>query len=74
MFHYQPNASKVILVQLARYLEREGFALFDCQVTNPHLISMGASHLSREDFLDRLSVGGLGPDGVAGKVVFPERL
>ncbi len=74
MFHYQPNASKVILVQLARYLEREGFALFDCQVTNPHLISMGASHLSREDFLERLSVGGLGPDGVAGKVVFPERL
>ena len=74
MFHSQPNASKVILVQLARYLEREGFVLFDCQVTNPHLISMGASHLSREDFLERLVVGGLGPDGVAGKVVFPEVL
>ena len=74
MFHYQPNASKVILVQLARYLAREGFALFDCQVTNPHLISMGASHLSREDFLERLVVGDLGPDGVAGKVVFPDIL
>ena len=74
MFHSRSNASKVILVQLARYLEREGFVLFDCQVTNPHLISMGASHLSREDFLERLVVGGLGPDGVAEKVVFPEVL
>ncbi len=74
MFHSRSNASRVILVQLARYLEREGFVLFDCQVTNPHLISMGASHLSREDFLERLAVGGLGPDGVAEKVVFPEVL
>jgi leucyl/phenylalanyl-tRNA--protein transferase len=74
MFHSRSNASRVILVQLARYLEREGFVLFDCQVTNPHLISMGASHLSREDFLELLVVGGLGPDGVAEKVVFPDSL
>lgn len=74
MFHSRPNASKVILVQLAGHLERESFVLFDCQITNPHLISMGASHLSREDFLERLVVGGLGPDGVAEKVVFPEVL
>ena len=74
MFHTQPNASKVILAQLARYLEREGFVLLDCQVPNPHLISMGASHVAREDFLECLVVGGLGGDGRAEKVVFPETL
>ncbi len=74
MFHSQPNASKVILAQLARHLEQEGFVLLDCQVPNPHLLSMGASQISREDFLERLAVGGLGPDGVAEKVVFPEVL
>jgi leucyl/phenylalanyl-tRNA--protein transferase len=74
MFHSQPNASKVILAQLARHLDQEGFVLLDCQVPNPHLLSMGASQISREDFLERLAVGGLGPDGVAEKVVFPEVL
>ena len=74
MFHSQPNASKVVLAQLARHLEREGFALLDCQVPNPHLISMGACHIAREDFLGRLAVGGLGAGGTAEKVVFPGRL
>jgi len=74
MFHTRPNASKVVLAQLARHLEREGFALLDCQVPNPHLISMGASHITREDFLERLAVGGLGAEGVAERVVFPESL
>jgi len=74
MFHSQPNASKVILAQLARHLEREGFALLDCQVPNPHLISMGACHIGREDFLQRLTAGGLGAGGTAEKIEFPEIL
>lgn len=74
MFHTEPNASKVILAQLARYLEREGFDLLDCQVPNPHLISMGAVDISREEFLERLAKGGLGPEGLAERVVFPARL
>ena len=74
MFHYRTNASKVILVELARHLEREEFVLFDCQVPNPHLIRMGANHISREDFLECLIVGGLGADGVIEKVVFPNIL
>ena len=74
MFHIQPNASKIILAQLARHLEREGFAMLDCQVPNPHLISMGACHIAREDFLERLAAGGLGAGGTAEKVVFPEFL
>ncbi len=74
MFHTQTNASKVVLAQLARHLEKEGFALLDCQVPNPHLISMGACHVAREDFLERLAMGGLGAEGVVEKVVFPESL
>ncbi len=74
MFHTQTNASKVVLAQLARHLEREGFVLLDCQVPNPHLFSMGACQISRVDFLERLTAGGLGPEGVAEKVVFPEIL
>ena len=74
MFHTQTNASKVILVQLARHLEREGFVLLDCQVPNPHLISMGAGHLAREDFLACLVNGGLGTEGVVEKVVLPDVL
>lgn len=74
MFHLESNASKVILAQLCRYMEKEGFVLLDCQVPNPHLDSMGASHIPRSDFLARLAAGGLGPDGSAGKVVLPQSL
>jgi leucyl/phenylalanyl-tRNA--protein transferase len=74
MFHTQPNASKVILAQLARHLRREDFALLDCQVPNPHLISMGACHIAREDFLASLAAGGLGAEGRAERVAFPEFL
>ena len=74
MFHKQANASKVILAQLSRYLAKENFVLLDCQVPNPHLISMGACHITRDDFLERLVDGGLGVDGSVEKVVFPEVL
>jgi leucyl/phenylalanyl-tRNA--protein transferase len=74
MFHTQTNASKVVLAQLARYLERQGFVLLDCQVPNPHLFSMGANEISRRDFLQRLEAGGLGPEGGAEKVVLPDFL
>lgn len=71
MFHCRPNASKVILAQLARYLARAGFNLLDCQVPNPHLMSMGACHISRADFLGRLAAAGLGPAGTCEKVELP---
>ena len=74
MFHTRTDASKVVLAQLAGHLDREGFALLDCQVPNPHLMSMGAGHLDREVFLECLETGGLGAGGTAEKVVMPERL
>lgn len=71
MFHTRTNASKVVLAVLARYLECEGFVLLDCQVPNSHLFSMGATQISREEFLDHLVAGGLGPDGAAERVKLP---
>lgn len=74
MFHLQANASKVILAQLSRYLGDNGFNFLDCQVPNPHLLSMGASHIARKEFLAHLSAGGLGAGGVAEPVDFPDVL
>ena len=74
MFHRRPNASKVILAQLACYLDQAGFLLLDCQVSNPHLKSMGARDIPRNEFLELLDRGGLGPDGRAEKVRLPTYL
>lgn len=74
MFHLESNASKVVLAQLCRYMEKAGFVLLDCQVPNPHLDSMGARHIPRNDFLAMLAKGGLGPDGAEEKVVLPGTL
>jgi leucyl/phenylalanyl-tRNA--protein transferase len=74
MFHVRPNASKVLLVRLVRFLADRRFALLDCQVPNAHLISMGATLIPRQEFLGMLTKGGLGPDGLAPKVVLPGKL
>lgn len=59
MFHCRPNASKVVLVTLARYLAQQRFALLDCQVPNPHLYRMGARNMPRTVFLELLREAGL---------------
>lgn len=51
MFSLRSDASKVAFVYLARQLQAWGFALIDCQVTNPHLISLGAQEIDRDHFL-----------------------
>lgn len=50
MFSRQQDASKIGLVALCRQLQRWGFSLMDCQVSNPHLLSMGAEEISRPEF------------------------
>ena len=57
MFHRVTNASKVAFVHLVRQLELWGCPLIDCQVGNPHLASLGAVEVSREDFERRLKAG-----------------
>lgn len=48
MFSLVPNASKAALIHLCT---RYDYALVDCQVENPHLLSMGAAIMPRHEFL-----------------------
>ena len=50
MFSLQANASKVAFIALSRSCHNSGIELIDCQVENPHLLSLGADLMSREDF------------------------
>lgn len=47
MFSDEPNASKAALIWLCT---NENFILIDCQLPNPHLLSMGAEMISREKY------------------------
>lgn len=60
MFHRATDASKVALVVSVRSLARAGFTLFDVQFLTPHLKSMGASEISRESYLERVSLAASG--------------
>ena len=46
---------KVAFITLARQLQTWGFDWIDCQIMNPHLESLGARHIPRQDFLAVLS-------------------
>jgi leucyl/phenylalanyl-tRNA--protein transferase len=51
MFSRESGGSKLALVALARLLHAWDFPLLDAQVTNPHLLSLGAVELPRTLFL-----------------------
>ncbi len=55
MFSLVPNASKLALIHLAKFLEKHGCHDIDCQLVTPHLLSMGAKEVSRGSFLHNLS-------------------
>lgn len=50
MFHRVTNASKVALYALIQKCEILGFTLFDAQVMNPHLASLGAVEISALEY------------------------
>lgn len=50
MFSRQVDTSKIALIALCRQLQEWLFDLVDCQVTNPHLLSMGATEIPRQEF------------------------
>lgn len=50
MFSYRTNASKMAFLFMARWLRKRGFPFIDCQVSNPHLVSLGAREIYRADF------------------------
>jgi len=51
MFHLRPEASKIALYHLVERLKERGYPLIDCQVTNQHLLSLGAEEMPRKEFL-----------------------
>jgi len=51
MFSLVPNASKFAFIMLCQKLEKENFAIIDCQVHSNHLVSLGAELIPRTDFL-----------------------
>ena len=54
MFSEVSNASKVALYYLVEDLRSKGYQIIDCQVYNPHLESLGAEEISRDQFLHYL--------------------
>ena len=50
MFSRVSNASKIAMVHLAGQLTNWNFKLIDCQVSSPHILSLGAEMMPRELF------------------------
>ncbi len=57
MFSWQADAGKIALIALCKQLERWSFGVLDCQVSNPHLMRMGAVEITRREFEKRLAEG-----------------
>jgi leucyl/phenylalanyl-tRNA---protein transferase len=51
MFTRVTDASKVAFVHLVRQLERWDLPLIDCQMSTPHLASLGAREIPRAEFV-----------------------
>lgn len=51
MFSLAPNTSKLALISLGNFLNKEDFRIIDCQVHNEHLESLGAIEIGRREFL-----------------------
>ncbi|WP_417276483.1 leucyl/phenylalanyl-tRNA--protein transferase [Castellaniella sp.] len=57
MFSLATDTSKVALAYLVRFLMAQGIPWIDCQQETPHLASLGAQAISRDEFLSRLAQG-----------------
>jgi len=56
MFSKVSNASKVAFITLVENLQIRKYKLVDCQVHNPHLESLGAREIDRDDFIKIISL------------------
>jgi leucyl/phenylalanyl-tRNA--protein transferase len=54
MFHLRTDCSKIAFATLATKLKASGFSIFDVQVQNPHLESLGCIEIPRREYLARL--------------------
>lgn len=51
MFARRTDASKIAVVRGCAQLERWGFPFIDCQLETQHLMSLGAEHMPRREFI-----------------------
>ena len=51
MFSCEPDVSKIALVALAYHIQKWGYEVIDCQIESPHLMSMGAENIKRDDYI-----------------------
>jgi leucyl/phenylalanyl-tRNA--protein transferase len=56
MFSTRNDSSKVALVALVEFSREVGIRMIDCQMTTPHLLSLGASEVQRKKFLTNLKI------------------
>jgi leucyl/phenylalanyl-tRNA--protein transferase len=54
MFHTRTDTSKIAFATLVSKLRAAGYVLFDVQVKNPHLVSLGCVEIPRREYLARL--------------------
>jgi len=57
MFHRETDASKVALWALVDKCRELGFTLFDAQIMNPHLASLGAYEMGIREYLAKFREG-----------------
>ncbi len=62
MFSHVSNASKFGFISLVKALQQKGFVLIDCQQETPHLASLGARAIPRDQFIDILARHAQPPD------------
>ncbi len=51
MFSRRTDASKIAIAYLCNRLERLNFGMIDCQMYTPHLASLGAREIPRQEFI-----------------------
>lgn len=54
MFARESDASKIALAYLVHFLKSRGVSMIDCQQQTAHLASLGATSISRSEFMTRL--------------------
>jgi leucyl/phenylalanyl-tRNA--protein transferase len=57
MFHRKTDASKIAFTSLMRVMADNDSPMVDCQLTNPHLLSLGAYEIPRSQFITALETG-----------------
>ena len=50
MFSAESNASKFCFIQLVEWAKANGYGPIDCQISNSHLLSLGAEIIPREAY------------------------